>query len=136
MRSRIFSGLPSLQGAGAGDFLLFFEHVRRHIFPAEILRIGRRDVHGEIVHQFLEIVGARHEIRFAVDFHQHAELAAGVDVAADQALLGGARGLLAGRRDAVLAQHDFGFADVALGFHQGLLALHHAGAGTLAEFFY
>ena len=49
----------------------------------------------------------------------HAELAAVVDVAADQALLGGARGLLAGRGDAALAQHDFGFADVALGFHQG-----------------
>ena len=63
--------------------------------------------------------------RLAVDFHQHAELAAVVDVGADQALLGGARRLLAGRRDAALAQHDFGFGEIALGFHQGALALHH-----------
>ena len=93
-------------------------------------------MHGDVVHQLLEVVRARHEIRLAVDFHQHAELAAVVDVASDQALLGGARGLFAGGRDAVLAQHDFRFGDIALGFHQGLLAFHHPRAGALAEFFY
>ena len=33
----------------------------------------------------------------------------------------------------LLAQNDFGFAHVALGLHQRLLALHHAGSGALAE---
>ena len=82
------------------------------------------------------IFGARDEVGLAVDFHHHAELAAGVNVAADQALLGGARRLLAGRRDAVLAQDDFGLADIALGLDQRLLALHHARAGALAELFH
>ena len=78
--------------------LLLFEHVRSDVFLADELRVGGGDVHGEIVHQFLKIVGARHEIGLAVDFHQHAQLGAGMDVAADEALFGGARGLLAERR--------------------------------------
>ena len=93
-------------------------------------------MHGDIVDQFLEIVGAGHEIGLAVDFHHHAELAAVVDVGADQTLLGGAGGLLAGRRDAALAQNHFGFGHVALGFHQGVLAFHHSRAGALAEVFH
>ena len=56
------------------------------------------------LHEFLEIVGAGHEIALAIDFHHDAELAAVVDVGADQPLFGDARSLLAGRRDATLAQ--------------------------------
>jgi hypothetical protein len=55
------------------------------------------------VHQFLEIVGASHEIALAIDFQHDAELAAVVNVGADETLFGGARSLLAGRRDATLA---------------------------------
>ena len=39
-------------------------------------------------------------------------------------------------RDAALAQHDFGFAEVSLGFSECALALHHSGSGTLPECFY
>ena len=60
--SSIFSGLPSCERARALDLLLLLEHVRGDIFLADELRIGRRDVHRDVVHQFLEIVGARHEI--------------------------------------------------------------------------
>ena len=131
--SSIFSGLPSLRARSRAISFSFSSTSGGDVLLAEELRIGRRDVHRDIVHQFLEIVGASHEIGLAVDFHHHAELAAGVDVGADQALLGGARGLLAGRRDAALAQDDFGFGEIALGFQQGLLAFHHARAGALAE---
>ena len=112
-----------------------FERRRRHVFLADELRIGGGDVHRDVAHQFLKIVGAGHEIGLAVDFHQHAQLRAGMDVGTDQALLRGARGLLAGGRDAALAQHDFRFGQVALGFGQSALALHHSGAGALAELF-
>ena len=61
------------------------------------------DVHGDIVDQFLEVVRARHEVRFAIDFDHHAELSAGMDVRADQALARGPAGLLARRRDPLLA---------------------------------
>ena len=59
-----------------------------------------------------------------------------MDVAADQALLGHARGLLVRGRDAALPQNDFGIADVAAGLNQGALAFHHAGAGTVTELLY
>jgi hypothetical protein len=76
MRSRIFSGLPS-QRRGRARFPFPFRAPRRDVFLADEARIGGGDVHGDVVHQFLEIVGAGHEIGLAVDFHQHAELAAG-----------------------------------------------------------
>ena len=107
----------------------------RDVFLADELRIGRGDVHREVAHQFLKIVRAGHEIGLAVDFHQHAQLRAGVDVGANQSLLGGAGRFLAGRRDAALAQHDFRFGDIPLRFGQSALALHHSGSGTLAELF-
>ncbi len=77
------------------------------VFPADELRIGGGDLHGDIVHQTLKILGARDEIGLAVDFDQHAQLGARVNVAADDALLGGTRGLLCRRRDAALAQNHF-----------------------------
>ena len=52
-----------------------------HIFLADEARIGGGDVHGDVVHQALEVVGAGHEIALAVDLHQHADLASGMDVA-------------------------------------------------------
>ncbi len=128
-------GLALGEGARLLDFLLLLEHVVGDVFLADETRIGGRDVHRDIVHQFLEIIGARDEIALAIDFHHHAELAAVVDVGADQTLLGGARSLLAGRRDAALAQHDFALGEIALGFHQGALAFHHPRAGALAECF-
>jgi hypothetical protein len=71
-----FSGLPSRTARARCDFALLLEHACRHVFLADEARIGGGDVHGDIVHQLLEIVGAGHEIGLAVDFHQHAELAA------------------------------------------------------------
>src|SRR5436190_7331672 len=120
------------QRPGALYVFLFLERRGRHVFLADKLRVGGRDVHGEVVHQALEIVGARHEIRFAVHFHQHTELPAMVNIAADQPLLGGARSLLYCRCNASLAKHDLGFRQVALGLGKRTLALHHAGASALA----
>ena len=66
--------------------LSFVERLRRDVFLADELRIGRGHLHGEVFHQLLEIVGAGHEVGLAVDLDQHAELRAGVNVAADHAL--------------------------------------------------
>ena len=72
--------------AGSGrlrpvDVFLALKSLGRDIFLAHELRIARRDVHGNIVHQLFEVVGASHEIALAVYFHQHTNLAAGMDVA-------------------------------------------------------
>src|SRR5882724_10460599 len=108
-------GLAFGQRPGALYVFLFLQRRGRHVLLADKLRVGGRDMHGEVVHQALEIVGARHEIRFTVHFHQHAELAAMVNIAADQPLLGGTRSLLYSRGDTSLAEHDLGFGQVALG---------------------
>ncbi len=107
-----------------------------YVFLADELRIGRRHLHGDVLHQALKIVRAGDEIGFAIDLHQHADLRAGMNVAADSSLPRGAGGFLRCRSDAVLSQNDFGFRQVALGFHQSLLALHHSRAGAVAKFLY
>ena len=45
-------------------------------------------MHGHVVAKLLEFIGARHEIGFAIDFHEHADLSAGVNVIAHQTFAG------------------------------------------------
>jgi hypothetical protein len=47
-------------------------------------------VHRDVLEQLLEVLGARDEVRLAVELDEHADLAAGVDVVADCAFVGGA----------------------------------------------
>src|SRR6185437_11261794 len=47
---------------------------------AQIARAGGGDMHGQIVHEALKLVGAGDEITLAGNFDQHAQLASGVDV--------------------------------------------------------
>src|ERR1700722_13383782 len=76
---------------GALNILLFFERFSGHVFASQVLRIGRGDLHRQVFHQFLKIVGASHEVRLTVDFYQYPELSARVNVRADKPLLGAAR---------------------------------------------
>ena len=63
----------------------------------------------------------------------HADLAAHVDVVADDAVLGGAARALGGRGEALLAQELDGLVHVAAGFGQRGLAVHHPRAGLVAQ---
>ena len=81
-----------------------------------------------------ELIGARNEVGLAVHFHEDADLAAHVDVAADRALAGRAAGLLRRRREAALAQQGGGRFEVAVRFGQRGFAFHEAGAGHVAKF--
>ena len=91
------------------------------------------DLHGEVADELLELVGAGHEVGLAVDLDQHADAAAGVDVAGDEALAGVAAGLLRRGGEALLAQLRDGLVHVAAGLLERALAVHHAGAGPLAQ---
>src|SRR5882762_2237704 len=84
------------------DVALYFEHLRRHFFTPHVAWIQRRDVHRDIMRKLLERVRARHEIRLAVQLHQHADFPAGVDVAPHQPLAGLALRLLGRGRLALL----------------------------------
>ncbi len=61
--------LAFLQGPPALDVFFFIQQFSRYILLADELRVGGRDLHGEILHQTLEVVRARHEIGLAVHFH-------------------------------------------------------------------
>ncbi len=132
----MFAGLPLAMACAQIDVFFAREVCRRYVFLAHKLRIAGRNVHGDVVHEFLEVLGAGHEIAFAVDFDQHADLAAGVDVVADRAFAGHAGRLLGSDGYALLAQQDHRLFEVALGFGQSLLAIHHGRSGFFPELFY
>src|SRR5690606_18156425 len=95
--------LAFLDSLLAERFALGGHDVLRHVLAAEVLRVGHRHVHGEVLGQLAEGVVAGHEVGLAVDLDQHGELAVVVDVGAHHALLGHAVGLLVGLGDAALA---------------------------------
>ena len=95
-------------------------------------RAGSRDLHGDFLHQLLEVISASDEVRLAVDLDHRANATA-VDVGFDQALTCVATGLLAGFGSALLAQDRRCLFEVAAGCVQRALALHNACAGALTK---
>ena len=136
MRSITASGLPVARRLLAVDFALLGQHFGRDFFAPQIARIDRGDVHGDVVAELLEGIGAGHEVGLAIDFHDHADLSAGVNVVADQAFAGLALRLLGRGGLAFFAQDVDGLFDVAVGFHQRRAAIGEARAGAFAQFFH
>src|SRR6185503_1468574 len=97
------------------------------------LRVRGRDLHRQRPHEIPEVVRARDEVRLAVHLDEHAQHVARVDVRVHHALLRGASCLGGGARHSLLPQHLDRLLDFPVGFGQGLLALHHARAGPLAQ---
>ncbi len=106
---------------GARDLL--DRHVRR--------MIERHRQHA--AHERLEIVVAGDEVGLGIDLDDDAEI--GLNGDADEALGRHAAALLGGLGEALLAQPVDGGLDVALGLVERVLAIHHAGAGLLAQLF-
>src|ERR1700679_580032 len=75
--------LPGGRSLRTVNVLLPLQILVGHILPADVPGIGRRDVHGDILEQLLEVLRARYKIALAVDFNQHADLAASVNIGAD-----------------------------------------------------
>src|SRR5437879_5995077 len=99
----------------------------------QVLRIHRRDLHRDLPRELAEVRVARDEVGLARELDHRADPATGVDVRLDDALLGLAVGLLLGLRQASLLDQALRFREVALGFVERSLAVHHASAGLLAE---
>jgi len=90
---------------------------------------------GDVFDEVAEAVVAGDEVSLAVDFDEDAEFASVVNVAGDAAFVGGTRGFLVGGGDAFFAKDLFRLTGVALGFDEGVLAVHHTGAGFVAQVF-
>src|SRR2546425_214428 len=105
----------------------------RQVFDPHRERVLGGDVDGQFARQRLEVLGARYEIRFAIELHQHAELAVVVQVVADETLGCLPAGAFIGLGRALGAQHVDGLLQVSAGFLQRLFAVHHSGAGAGAQ---
>ena len=84
--------------------LLGGEVGRRDVLGVDVERRQSGDLDGQVADELLELVGAGHEVGLAVDLDEHADPAAGVDVARHEPFAGLAAGLLRGRGEALLAQ--------------------------------
>ena len=89
---------------------------------------------GDLLGRLAELLGARDEVRLAIQLDQRARAAVVVDVA-PMILPSEACASRAGfaARDAFLAQQLDGLVHVALALIERLLAIHHAGAGALTQ---
>src|SRR6185436_215755 len=113
--------------------LLRVEDVLGNAIGVDVLGTHPGDLDRQVADELLELVGARDEVGLAVDLDQHADAAARVDVARDEALAGVAARLLRGRRETALAEQDDGLLDVTVSLDEGVLAVHEARAGPLAQ---
>jgi len=91
------------------------------------------NLHGDVLGELLEPVTAGDKVSLAVDLDEHAETSTGVDVLSDATLRGDAGCLLVGGGHALLAEPDDGLLEVAAALGEGLLAVHHAGTGGVAD---
>ena len=90
---------------------------------------------GHLVGEAQEVVITGHEVGLGIDFHHDRALAVIGGGHNNRAFGGGAAGFLGGFRLAGFAQIVDRALNVTLSGDQGLLALHHAETGALAELF-
>src|SRR5581483_822667 len=128
--------LAALQRLLAVDRFFLVELRRRHFLAPQVARIGRGDLHRDVFEQGLKFRRARNEVGLAVDLHQHADLAARMNVRSHRPVRRHTFGLLCRRRQSFLAQvvDRPGHLPAALG--KGLLAVHHSRSGLFPELFY
>src|SRR5437763_15953021 len=68
------------------DAALLINLVLRNLVLVDRDRRGGGNVLGDLLHQRLEVIGARDKVGLAVDFNHHTDLPVVMDVAADQSL--------------------------------------------------
>ena len=104
--------------------------IRRLFHAAFFLQHDVRDCSYKV----LEILVARNEIRFRIDFDNRAGLSVGAN--ADQALGRNPAGFLRSGSQAVLPQEIDGCFNITVRLDQSLLTIHHARAGLIAQLFH
>src|SRR5208282_1872968 len=112
---------------------LALDDVRRHVFAPDVPGVERGHVHGHVVAEALELVGAGHKVALAIHLDEHGDLSAGVQVGAHGAFGGLALRLLFRRRLASFAQDGHRGLQVAVGFEERVAAIAESRAGALAQ---
>jgi len=139
-------GLAGGACLGAINLALLFEHLWGHIFAADIAGIDGGDMHGHVVAKILEGLGTGDEIAFAINFDDHADFSARMNVVPDQPL-GGFAGSFFGSGCLAFFAEDFDgllekllggrrLTQLGCGLNQGGTAIAEPGVGSLAKFLY
>src|SRR5579872_1391711 len=127
--------LPELVELAVVGGLVGVADVLGDVFFIDVQRTGGADVNRQIVRQPLELLVLGDEIGLAAQLDERAELAALVDVMADEALVHRTLGLLRGYLLASLGQQFLGFFDVAGALAERTPAVHDARVGRFAQRF-
>src|SRR6266566_5873545 len=98
-----------------------------------VSRVHRRDLHRDLLRELPEIGIARHEVGLARKLDHRADATARVDVGLHDAFLCLAVRLLLCPGEPTFLDQRLGFFEVAFGFVQRSLAVHHARARFLAQ---
>jgi hypothetical protein len=114
------AGLPFFERLRLEDVLFLLEQIGRDVFLVHAERRGRGDVHGQVAHEGLKLVGARHEIGFAVHFDQNADAVARVDVRHHETFIGLALRLLGRLRQSLDAKELDRLLDIAAALFERL----------------
>src|SRR5215218_4374251 len=104
-----------------------------NVLEGDVLGVHRGDVDRDLASELLEILVAGHEVGLAEHLDERALAPVGVDVGGDHALPGAAAPALRRRGRALLAKDLDRLPLVALGLLEGVLHVHHRGAGALPE---
>src|SRR5690606_1126398 len=119
----------------AGDLDVFTDLTHGRLAVGFQIHVGIScNLAGHFVAERFETFVARHEVGFAVHFHQHTGFATGSDVLCDNAFTRLAQRLFRRAGSAGFAEIIHRFIHVTLRFDERLLTFHHARAGHLAEF--
>ena len=111
-----------------------------HVFAHQALQgfgvggVAVQHALGHLGGQGFELFAASHEVGLAQQGGHGHGLAVSAHGGHHQAFAGGTAGLLGSLGHTLLAQPVDGLFQVAVHFHQGFLAVHHAGAGLFAQF--
>src|SRR5688500_1972245 len=128
-------GLPALLDLLGEDPALVRDLVRRDLILVDRDRRRWRsgDMLGDRLHELLEVVRARDEVRLAIHLDEHAKLAVVMDVGADEAFARSATRSLVGLGGPALPEElDCRF-HVTIRLFERFLAIHHARAGALPQ---
>ena len=97
--------------------------------------VGQSNLLGNLVGEADEVIGLGNEVSFAVHFDDRADGAFIVGVLGHNAFSGDTAGLLGSLAQSLFTQPFNGLVHISVALNQSLFAIHHAGAGALAQLF-
>jgi hypothetical protein len=115
-----------------GDVRAYNGWENKSIWSLGGMYVVKRDWDGKVP----ELIGFGDKVGFTVEFDHDTELATGVDIGLDNAFRSGSARPFGGNGQTFFSKQVHRLFHIPVGFTQGLFAIHHSGAGFVAQIFY